>query len=340
MNERKLTNILLLIIVVPLVFYLLKILSFIFVPLFMGMLLSILFLPIMRWFKKKGMPKIIGISTIVFIILAAFKVAGELFQLSAGEILASDDLLLNQISEKLNGLLLQLESFFGVEFLHGKNILNSLMQKNTLVNALPPIVSYVKNSFSLILMTLFFALLLLNESINIQKLIHKFFNESNYSSIKTFMEIEKDLFKFIKVKFIISLFTGICVGLSCWGFGVSFPIFWGLFAFIINFVQMIGSIITVVLVSLFAFIQLDSLSMVLIFSLINVGIQTVFGGILEPVFMGKSFSISVITIVIMLMFWGYIWGVPGLIMSVPITVFLKILFQKSESTKGISKFFA
>ena len=244
----------------------------------MGMLLSILFLPIMRWFKKKGMPKIIGISTIVFIILAAFKVAGELFQLSAGEILASDDLLLNQISEKLNGLLLQLESFFGVEFLHGKNILNSLMQKNTLVNALPPIVSYVKNSFSLILMTLFFALLLLNESINIQKLIHKFFNESNYSSIKTFMEIEKDLFKFIKVKFIISLFTGICVGLSCWAFGVSFPIFWGLFGFIINFVQMIGSIITVVLVSLFAFIQLDSLSMVLIFSLINVGIQTVFGG--------------------------------------------------------------
>jgi len=340
MNERKLTNILLLIIVIPIVFYLLKILSFIFVPLFLGMILSILFLPIMRWYKKKGVPKAVGIGTVILLILGGFKIGGELFRLSAGEILASDDLFLNQMADKLDTILLQLESFFGVEFLHGENLLDSLLQKDTLTNAIPPMISYIKNSLSLILMTLFFTLLLLNESINIQKLIYKFFHNSNFSSIKTFMEIEKDLFQFIKVKFIISFLTGVFVGISCWAFDVSFPIFWGLFAFIINFVQMIGSIITVVLVSLFAFIQLDSLSLVLGFSLINIGIQTVFGGVLEPVFMGKSFSISVITIIIMLMFWGYIWGVPGLIMSVPITVFLKILLQKSENTKGISQFFS
>ena len=62
-------------------------------------------------------------------------------------------------------------------------------------------------------------------------------------------------------------------------------------------------------------------------------IQVLFGGILEPIFMGRSFSINIITILVMLMLWGYIWGVPGLIMSIPITVFLKIIFEQFPQTK-------
>jgi predicted PurR-regulated permease PerM len=52
--------------------------------------------------------------------------------------------------------------------------------------------------------------------------------------------------------------------------------------------------------------------------------------------MGKSFSINIITVLVMLMFWGFIWGIPGLIMAIPITVFLKIIFEQFPSTKGIA----
>ncbi|MEQ8573717.1 MAG: AI-2E family transporter, partial [Fulvivirga sp.] len=61
------------------------------------------------------------------------------------------------------------------------------------------------------------------------------------------------------------------------------------------------------------------------------------GAILEPIFMGKSFSINVITILIMLMLWGYIWGIPGLIMSIPITVLLKLLAEQFKNTRIISE---
>jgi predicted PurR-regulated permease PerM len=67
-----------------------------------------------------------------------------------------------------------------------------------------------------------------------------------------------------------------------------------------------------------------------------IGIQVLFGGVVEPVFMGKSFSINIITILIMLMFWGYLWGVPGLIMSVPLTVFIKIILEQYPSTRMVA----
>ena len=72
------------------------------------------------------------------------------------------------------------------------------------------------------------------------------------------------------------------------------------------------------------------------FILAITAVQVLFGGILEPVFMGKSFSINVITILVMLMLWGYIWGVPGLIMAIPLTVFIKIILEQFPNTKIIA----
>ncbi|MDO9038342.1 MAG: AI-2E family transporter, partial [Lutibacter sp.] len=63
-----------------------------------------------------------------------------------------------------------------------------------------------------------------------------------------------------------------------------------------------------------------------------------FGSILEPMFMGRSFSINIITILVMLMFWGYIWGIAGLIMAIPLTVFIKIILEKFPKTKVIASF--
>jgi predicted PurR-regulated permease PerM len=154
------------------------------------------------------------------------------------------------------------------------------------------------------------------------------------------MKIEKDIVKFVKVKFIISLFTGIGFSLACLAFDISFPIFWGLFAFIINFVQMVGSVISVVLLAAFAFIEIEPTGTLLYFTLLITGIQVLMGAILEPIFMGKTFSVNVITVLVMLMLWGYIWGIPGLIMSIPITVFLKILLDQFPNTQVVASFMA
>lgn len=99
---------------------------------------------------------------------------------------------------------------------------------------------------------------------------------------------------------------------------------------------MVGSFISVILLSIFAFVELETSSVLFLFILSITGVQVLFGAILEPIFMGKSFSINVITVLIMLMLWGFIWGIPGLIMAIPITVFIKIILEQFESTKVIA----
>ena len=185
-------------------------------------------------------------------------------------------------------------------------------------------------------MTMFFVVLWLAESINVHKLLNNTLLRRKHTSIKAFMKIEKDLIKFIKVKFLVSALTGVFTGLMCVVFDVSFPIFWGLFAFAINFVQMVGSFISVIFLSIFAFVELEPTTTLLFFMITITMVQVTFGAILEPVFMGKSFSINIIAVLVMLMFWGFLWGIPGLIMAIPITVFIKIILDQFPGTKVIA----
>jgi predicted PurR-regulated permease PerM len=115
MKDLRTTNILLLIIVIPLVFYLLKILSFIFIPLVMAMFIALLFLPLMRGLKKKGVPKLVSIFIVVLIILGILKIGGELIKISSSELMATESVFFEKAETKIVDLVVTLEAFFGIE---------------------------------------------------------------------------------------------------------------------------------------------------------------------------------------------------------------------------------
>ncbi|SDB44429.1 Predicted PurR-regulated permease PerM [Flavobacteriaceae bacterium MAR_2010_188] len=333
MDKRRTTNILLLIIVIPLIFYLLKTLKFIFIPLVFSMFIALLFLPIMRAIEKKGVPKIFSVLAVICIIIAILFGGFQLIQLTSKELLTADSHVFPQINEKIGQLFESLSTTFNFTFDNESPILPQLLSGNDF----GPIIGFFNRTLTMTLMTVFFVVLWLGESINVQRVLNALLIKKRHTSIKAFIRIEDDILTFIKVKFIVSALTGIFTGLMCVFFDVSFPIFWGLFAFSINFIQMVGSFITVIVLSLFALVQLDLTSTLLFFVLSITGVQVLFGSILEPIFMGRSFSINVITVLVMLLFWGYIWGVPGMIMSIPITVFIKIILEQFPNTKIIAE---
>lgn len=332
LEQRRTTNFLLLIIVIPLVFYLLKILSFIFIPLVFSMFIALLFLPLMRWLGKRKLPKSASIVVVVLLIIGGLALGGELIKLSSKQIISSDTMFFENAETKLSDAKLYLTSTYGIEFNDDKSLIAQFVEKDNLGST----VDFLRKFLTTILMTAFFVVLWLAESINVQKLLNNTILKLKHASVKTFMKIENDLITFIKVKFFVSFLTGVGTGLACFFFDVSFPIFWGLFAFAINFVQMVGSFATVILLSIFAFVELDPTSTLFFFIISITGVQVLFGAILEPIFMGKSFSINIITVLVMLMLWGFIWGIPGLIMAIPITVFLKIILEQFPSTRRIA----
>lgn len=332
LDQRRTTNILLLIIVIPLIFYLLKLLSFIFIPLIASMFIALLFLPLMRWLGRRNVPRFVSILIVVALIVIGVMIGVELVQLSSRQILSNNEAFLGKAELKINDLMYYLQDKFGLDYNTEGNFFTQFLERENIGSTFDFVRKFVTN----VLMMTFFTILWLSESINMHKVMNNTILKQKHTSIKAFMKIERDLITFIKVKFLVSLLTGIFTGLACVFFDVSFPIFWGLFAFLINFVQMVGSFISVILLSIFAFVELDPTSTLFFFIVTISGVQVLFGAILEPIFMGKSFSINVITVLIMLMLWGFIWGIPGLIMAIPITVFMKIILEQFPGTKVIA----
>lgn len=333
MNNLRVTNTLLLLLVVPAMFYLLKILGFILIPLVAAMFISLLFLPLMRKMARAGIPKILSLVSVLLIILVLSILGIQVLQIAAHEISQTDDQFLALLTEKLNALQEKYGSMLGL----GNSGAGLSEIFSNAGSGIGSVIDLIRKSATGLLMTVFFVVLLLAGSFNLQVFLKNFLFKKEYVSIKLFRRIERDIQKFVVVKFIVSLFTGIGFSLACYFFGVDFPIFWGLFAFAINFVQMIGSVISVILLSAFALVQLDATGTLAAFVLVISGVQVLFGAILEPIFMGKTFSINVITILVMLMLWGFIWGIPGLIMAIPITVFLKIALEQFPKTQRIAQ---
>lgn len=304
------------------------------------MFISLLFLPLIRWLKKRNVPKYVGIVLVVLIFAGIFKVGGELIKISSAEIRATDSLFFEKAETKLVNLVVEIEAFFGIEREQGASIIRHYLDEETYVKRFGTTMSFISSALSMTLMTAFFVILLLGESINIQKILNNTLFKLKHSSIKTFMQIENDILKFVIVKFIISLLTGIGFSMACLLFDVSFPFFWGLVAFVINFVQMIGSVISVIALSLFAFVELDPSGTLLLFILCIILVQVIMGGVIEPIMMGKTFALNVITVLVMLMLWGYIWSIPGFIMAIPITVFIKIVLEQFPKTRVIANLMA
>jgi AI-2 transport protein TqsA len=340
-NELLAIRKLLLILIVPFVLYLLNLLSIIFIPLVFALFGALLFMPLMRWFMKKRIPNYLGIITVVIIIAGGLMAAYEVVELSGKEIANANEDFYQKFDDKLNDIIGPIVDVMGIlptetetdleAFLNNEKVSANLF--GNVGNGL----NFARKFVSMLLMTIFFMVLLLAGSMNIQKVMELLIFKQRFASVKTFRQIEKDIFKFIVVKFFLSLFTGIGFSLACYFFDVSFPIFWGLFAFLINFIQMIGSVISVVVLSAFALVELDQTGTLLFFILVITGIQVLFGGILEPILMGKSFSINTVTVLFMLALWGFIWGIPGLILSIPITALVKKIMEQFPGTQVYAK---
>ena len=335
-SDFKSIKILLLIIALPVLFYILKVLSFIFIPLLFAMFIALLFLPLMRKLRKKNIPKSISLAIAVLISIVFITLVNQIIQFSARELLASDTNIFTDIELKLKEVIVTIEQALGFERINGESIGEHYIQKLDLNNRIKSIIEYFGSAISMTLTTLFFTILLLAGSLDFKKILNSTIIKSNTASIKVFRRIEKSIITFIKVKFLVSLFTGVGFSLACYFFNVDFPVFWGVLAFFLNFIQMIGSFIALILLSLFAISEIETQQVLLFFIFTITAVQVMFGSIIEPIFMGKSFSINIMTILVMLMFWGFIWGIPGMILAVPLTLSTKILLEQFTRTKVIA----
>ncbi|MBI9072883.1 MAG: AI-2E family transporter [Melioribacteraceae bacterium] len=146
----------------------------------------------------------------------------------------------------------------------------------------------------------------------------------------TFRDINEQVQKYIVTKTLISLLTAIVVGIILFFFDLDFLVVWIFFTFLFNFIPNIGSILAVLFPALIALVQFESIGYSVLIAGILAGTQNIIGNFIEPKIMGNRLGLNPLVILLSLLLWGYIWGIVGMFLSVPLTAVIKIILSNSH----------
>lgn len=171
----------------------------------------------------------------------------------------------------------------------------------------------------------------INEQFDFEKEKSKIKEDRGIKIEKTFKDITEQIQKYISTKFLVSLITGILVAAVLLIFDIDFLIVWAVLTFLLNFIPNIGSVIAVILPTLMTLVQYESFPKALIVAAIIIAIQNILGNLIEPKIVGNRLGLNPLVILLSLLLWGYIWGIVGMFLSVPLTAVIKIIFSSSDS---------
>jgi len=144
-----------------------------------------------------------------------------------------------------------------------------------------------------------------------------------------------DIERYMVIKTLISLATGILIGLLLFAIGVDFPILWGFLAFLLNYVPNVGSTIAAVPAVLLALIQLG-MGRALMVTAVYMAVNFILDNIIETRIMGRKLGLSTLVVFLSLIFWGSLLGPVGMVLCIPLTMTLKFAFQNNKDTQWIA----
>ncbi len=196
-----------------------------------------------------------------------------------------------------------------------------------------PVVSFTSK---LILVVFYLVFLLLGKPYFNAKLQHAFDTQRADHIASMLGAISKQIGTYLSLQLLISLATGIIVWLGLSWVGVDFSITWGALAFFLNFIPSVGSILASIPPILVALVQFDTIWPAVGTGLMLLTIQMTIGNVITPKVMGEKLNLSPVVVLISLVFWGWLWGVVGALLSVPIASAIKIVCANVEPLRPIS----
>lgn len=301
------------------------------VPFLLAAFLAIICAPPLFWMKRKGVPSIFGI---LILLLGAVLIQIVLVTLVSKSV-ADFSQNLPFYQDRLKTLTydsLQVMSRWGIELETDKvaEILNPSRILKLAANMLNGLGGMLTNTFFVFLTLIF----ILSEAAGFPNKLRAILNDKN-SDLGTYSQITSGVNRYLGIKTLTSMGTGITISLWLLFQGVDFPIMWGVFAFLLNYIPNIGSIIAAVPALLLTLVQLGPVGAGIAglgYLVVNIAV----GSIIEPKVMGEGTGLSALVVFLSLAFWGWVLGPVGMLLSVPLTMAVKIALGERESTKWLA----
>jgi len=301
------------------------------VPFLLAVFIAILCAPPLSWMQKYRVPSLASILLIMSAVIVLLLVIASLLNTSVSGFSEQLPVYQEKLQQRLAGVE-QLLSGYGIAL--PRNFLTEAFDPNVVMqvakNTLAGFGGILSNTFLIIFTLLFILLEASSFPLKIQQVAR--FPEERAQQARNIIE---SINRYMAIKVVTSFATGLLVWFWLWMLGVDFPILWGLSAFLLNFVPTIGSIIAAIPAVLLALIQAGFGEAILVASG-YLAINVMIGSILEPSLMGRKLGLSTLVVFLSLVFWGWVLGPVGMILSVPLTMTLKLAMESNPNTRAIA----
>ena len=302
-----------------------KVAAPIIVPFLLSLFVAIICNPAVNVLSQGRIPRGIAIAVVIVFIFLMFVILGSVVGTSVSGFREALPIYEAQLSTELNWL---------ITWMGQHNIVISMAEVRAYFDPakIMTLVTSTLSGFSSVLGNVFLLLLtvvfMLFEGQGFAKKLHIAFDDS-VGKVKSLDHFLKSVNKYMAIKTVISLLTGFIIGFVLWLLGVDFYILWALLAFLFNYIPNIGSIIAAVPAVILTFLQLGMGHAAVVIGLF-LCVNTIMGSIIEPRFMGRSLGLSTLVVFLSLIVWGWLLGVVGMLLSVPLTMIFKIALENSE----------
>jgi AI-2 transport protein TqsA len=321
--------------------YVLMALKEILIPFTIAIFLTYLFHPLVSHLKKHGIPTWVSLVLIFIIVSSIYYLVGLLIISS----LSSFPQNMQAYSANISKFLQQILTPFNLTIKEFAALFNLNLQEfdfSTVFQGLfkAGIIQNIFSSFSsmledFIIMMIFWIFMVLGKN-KFEERVKVAFSNNKKSVEKTINSFNTQLQSYIIIKTIISLLVAIVSTIIFLAYGVDYALIWGLLTFILNFVPNIGALIATIAPIIIAVLEygfgFTSVSMAVLL-VIN---HTIMGNLVEPHYLGKQMDLSPVFVLFSLIFWGWIWGIVGMFLSVPIAAAMKILFSNIEPLRPVA----
>ena len=315
-----------------------KVASSVLIPIVFACFVMLILFPLLEKLDKLHIPYWISNTLGLLIFLAFLIVVGVLVIMVIQRLISG----IPTYGNRLNELDLLLTENIGtfMKLNPGETVLSNLninwinIALTSLQNISSQFATIMKN---ILLIFIFLFFLILERHTLTPKIIEAFNGHNSNIIVSITQRTTHQISRYLFIKFTISLITGILFYLTAKVTELDFAILWGLLSFVLNFIPSIGSLITTSLTILMALIQFtpDWISIIYV-AVLTISIQTILGNIIDPRLQGIQLGLSPFILLVSLSIWGFIWGIPGMFLAVPLTSIMQILCANVQSLRPIA----
>ncbi|MGM0622931.1 MAG: AI-2E family transporter [Campylobacterota bacterium] len=301
------------------------------IPIMLAFFIAIISTPFVRLMSRYGVPNWIAIIVVLFVIFIVGGILSLIVSQSLNSFLEKLPMYQKKLEAMVVGLAPLLES---MNIPVSRQMLVDAVNPSSVMNIMGSTLSTVKSFVTSAFLVIFIVIFILMEEATLPKKFKAALPDANGS-----MDAAKNFIgrvnKYLLIKTSISFVTGVLITGLLMVLGVDFPILWGVIAMLMNFIPNVGSLIAAIPPVLLATVQLSIPEAGLValgYAVVNVGM----GNLIEPRLMGKGLGLSPLVVFLSLIIWGWLFGVVGMFLSIPLTMIVKIALEQHPGTLWIA----